>query len=148
MIVPRNPVPDLLKRFVRTPYKLIAKGAIVETNDLDLLEQFEIGIGSAKLATVAPNFRIRVVRDPEAPTGSRQVHNYSSEAMCVLQVGEGTVIMVDLEERRVFAFLASDISNEQFAHLYLPLAVSQARQSAEANAIGTVTGMSLCPAQP
>ncbi len=128
MIVPRNPVPDLLKRFVRTPYKLIAKSATVETNDLDLLEQFEIGNGSVRLADIAPNFSVRAIRDAAAPTGSERIEMFCEEAICVLLVGEGTVIMVDREERRVFAFLASDISNERFAHVLLPLAVTHTCQ--------------------
>ena len=148
MIIPRNPVPDLLKRFVRTPYKLIAKGAIVETNDLDLLEQFEIGNGSARLATIAPNFHIRVIRDSGAPTGSNRVEVFSEDEVCVLLVGDGTVIMVDHEERRVYAFLASDISNEQFAQVYLPLAINHFSQADRSEEIVSVTEMPLYRAAP
>ena len=124
MIATRSAVPDLLKRFVPTPYKLIARGATVETNDLELLEQFEINDNSVRLATLTPNFHMRVIRDATAPADSNSVRMLCQAPVCLLLVGSGTIIMVDREFRKVFAFLASDVSNERFAHLYLPLAMT------------------------
>jgi hypothetical protein len=120
----RNPVPDLLKRHVPTPYKLIAKDASLETNDPDILEQFEIGNGSVRLAEVAPNFHLRIVRDETASTGSGELQVLREGMVCVLLVGEGSVIMVDREHHKVFGFLAPDLSNERFAQVYLPLAIN------------------------
>jgi hypothetical protein len=128
MTTPRTPVPDLLKRFVPTPYKLIAQGFVVETNDLDLLEQFDQRTHLDALAPIARNFHIRVIRDATAPSASEAIRAICTGKVCALLVGMGTIILVDRELRRVFSFVASNISQELFANTYLPMAIRHAER--------------------
>jgi hypothetical protein len=129
MSTPRTAVPDLLKRFVPTRYKLIARGTVVETNDIDLLEQFDIGRGTERLSAMAPEYRIRVVRDTSATAGSDDARVMCTEQVCLLTVGTGTIIMVDREQKCVFTFLARNVTNRQFANIYLPMAMEHARSN-------------------
>jgi hypothetical protein len=126
MTPPPTPVPDLLKRFTATPYKLIAQGFVVETNDLDLLEQFDQRAELDALAAIARNFHIRVVRESELASSSEEIRAICTDSVCAVLVGMGTIIMVDREQRRVLSFVASNISQQRFAHTYLPMAIHHA----------------------
>jgi hypothetical protein len=122
----RTPVPDLLNRFVATPYKLISQGFVVETNDLDLLEQFDHRSGLHALAEIAPQFHIRVIRETEAPKSDEEMRVICTESVCIVLVGMGTIIMVDREQHRVLSFVAPGVPEQRFAHFYLPLALNHA----------------------
>ena len=54
---PREPVPDLLKRFVETPFRC-AGDYIVESNDSSIVEQ----LGETGLR-IPSGFRLRVIRE-------------------------------------------------------------------------------------
>lgn len=137
MSSPRSVVPDLLKRFVPTRYKLIARGTVVETNDIDLLEQFDIGRGTERLSAMAPEYHIRVVRDVSAVAGTDEARVMCTEQVCLVTVGTGTIIMVDREQKTVFTFLARNVTNRQFANVYLPMAMDHAHSN-HVHAIETV----------
>ncbi len=118
----RRPVPDLVKRFVPTPYKLIAQGSTLETNDLDLLNHFEAGtnIGSLTL-----DFQVRVIRETCGDAELGEIRQCRDGDLSLLMVGNGTVTMVDRRQRRVYAFLSPNVTNHQFAYIYLPMAMEQ-----------------------
>ena len=121
------PPPDLLKRFVATPFKFIAHGFTIETNDLDLLEQFDQRDQLNAFAAVASDFRIRVIREATDPANaSEEVRTICAESSCAVLVGMDTIILVDREQRRVFAFVARDLPQERFAHQLLPSAIRHA----------------------
>ncbi len=126
MTPPRTTVPDLLQRFTATPYKLIAQGFVVETNDLDLLEQFDQRAELDALAAIARNFHIRVIREKDLRSSSEEIRTICTDSVCAVLVGLGTIIMVDREQRRVLSFVASNISQQRFAHTYLPMAIHHA----------------------
>lgn len=142
MTPPRTPVPDLLNRFAATPYKLIAQGFLVETNDLDMLEQFDQRTQLDALAAIARNFHIRVIRDADAPSAGEETRAICTEAVCAVLVGMGTIIMVDREQRRVLSFVASSVSQKRFAHVYLPMAIHHAESHHHPV---LETAQSLCP---
>jgi hypothetical protein len=126
MTPPRTPVPDLLKRFVATPYKLIAQGFAVETNDLDLLEQFDQRAELDALAAIARNWHIRVIRESDLAGAGEQIRAICTESVCAVLVGIGTIIMIDREQRQVISFLSSNIPRRHFVQTYLPLAIHHA----------------------
>lgn len=123
---PRTAVPDLLKRFVATPYKLIAQGFVLETNDIELLEAFDLRDQLDAFAAIARDFNIRVVRDSAAPTEREETRTVCGESVCAVLVGMGTIIMVDREQRRVLSFVAPNISRMDIVQTYLPMAIMHA----------------------
>ncbi|HEY3930546.1 MAG TPA: hypothetical protein VGL89_19390 [Candidatus Koribacter sp.] len=99
----RTGPPDLLRRFVPTPYKLIHGTTTFETNDLELLD----AIDCQAIPEEARHFAIRIVRDTCADAlHERRV--FESDRLCLISIGSYTLFIVDSEEQRVFAFLASD----------------------------------------
>ncbi len=99
----RNAPPDLLRRFVPTPFKLIAGSTVLETNDLDLLEEFD---GHA-IPPEARNFTIHVVRDICFSTSSEK-RLFESGHLRLLTIGLHTMFLVDRKQRRSYVFLASN----------------------------------------
>lgn len=126
MTFPPDPVPDLLNRFVPTPYKMIAQGFSVETNDLDLLEQFDDRDRLHALTKIAPGFHFRMIREARCLQGSDEVRVMCAESVCVVTIGLGTIIMVDRKLHRLLSFVAADISEKQLIHSYLPMALQHA----------------------
>jgi hypothetical protein len=120
MTIPRSPVPDLLKRFVPTSYKFAAKGVVIETNDLDLLEMFDDPLA---LSEFKSGFQIRIIREPAAQVASEALCVLQTEELAVLLFGSGTRILVDREQQRIFAFVTPDVTNENLVTSYLPLAM-------------------------
>jgi hypothetical protein len=116
----RSPVPDLLMRFAPTPYRLISKGAVIETNDLEILDQFDGRYGVTTLAAMVPNLHVRIVRDAAAPDTSDEVQVLEFGPLKVLTIGTGSVLWFDREMHRLFAFVSSQVSARALveAHLF------------------------------
>lgn len=118
----RNPVPDLLHRHVATPHKLIVNGIAIETNDPDMID--ELANASGFEPALAPNLHIRIIRELSGPTGiPNDLRIFRADPLCLVLVGDGTMIMVDSEQRCVFAFVMPDVTNNYFAQVCLPLAL-------------------------
>ena len=115
----RPPVPDLLMRFTPTPYRLISKGIVIETNDLDILDQFEGPYGTAALAVTVPELHLRVVRDPAAADLAGEVQTLEFDALRVTTAGAGTALLFDREQRKIFAFVASDVPPRTLVESFL-----------------------------
>ncbi|HEX8926551.1 MAG TPA: hypothetical protein VF786_12205 [Terriglobales bacterium] len=99
----RNPAPDLLRRFVPTPFKLIAGSTVLETNDLDMLDALD----GHTIPAGARDFTIHIVRDTCSSTSTEQ-RLFESGHLRLLTIGLHTMFLVDRKRRRSYAFLASD----------------------------------------
>lgn len=128
MSLPRSSVPDLLKRFVPTSFKLIARGCVIETNDVDILEEFD-----DPSATIPAGFHIRIVRDDETVNLRSDVRLACTLKACLL-LSEGTIVMVDRERQSVFGFVSPNTAAKEFVQHLLPLALDHAHLSTAATA--------------
>lgn len=118
----RNPVPDLLHRHVPTPHKLAANGIAIETNDADMLNELQSISGSDP--RLASKVYIRIIREISGPAGTPNgLRILRVGPLCLVLVGNGTMIMADSEQRCVFAFVTPDVTNNYFAQVCLPLAL-------------------------
>ena len=115
---PREPVPDLLKRFVPTSFKLIAKGYSIDTNDVGLLDSLE-----QSSVQVPAGYHLRLVRDDEIFWAAPSTRTSCTRTSCLI-LNMGTVIMVDRERRYVFAFVSPETTAESFARDLLPSALN------------------------
>ena len=123
MNVLRNAPPDLLRRFVPTPFKWIAASTVLETNDLELLE----AIDGRAILSLAPDFTFRIVRDTCGDTGSEQ-RIFDSGCLRLVTIGFRTLFLVDRSQRRSYAFLARDFPAARVSEaLRLALHVEQPR---------------------
>ena len=115
----RLPVPDLLMRFAPTPYRLISKGLVIETNDLDILDQFDGPNGVVPLLSSIPNLHIRIVRDASVSEISGEVQASEFGPLRVVTIGTGTVLFFDRELHRLFGFVASRVPAHTLVESYL-----------------------------
>jgi hypothetical protein len=124
----RNPVPDLLHRYVATPHKLIVNGIAIETNDPDMID--ELANVSRLKSSLGSNLRIRIIRELSGPTGIRNdLRIFRADPLCLVLVGNGTMIMADSEQKCVFAFVTPEVTNRYFAEVCLPLALRSMQNS-------------------
>ena len=112
---PREPVPDLLKRFVPTPFKRVTSGLTIESNDVSLLDAFDA------VQAEPFGYKIRIVREGAFPP----IHSTTvacTDATCLL-VSSDAVIVVDREHKVAFVFVASGVLPESLAQELLPAAL-------------------------
>jgi hypothetical protein len=122
-----NEVPDLLQRFVPTPYnaliKLFDTAISFQCNDKELIASLEQA-GAKNRGT--PSLAARLVRDYAAPSGGLDITVISTSPVATIMVGAGTVLAVDLEHREIFGFIAASVSAEDFINTVLPVALETA----------------------
>lgn len=121
-----NPlVPDLLRRFVRTPHisSFCIGGTWVrlETNDLTLTSTIQSMTAGCETENRGEVSHWKLIRDEQAPCGGREVTVLSSEPIGTLLLGFGTVIAVDRERREILGFIAPDVTGRVFMAIVLPL---------------------------
>jgi hypothetical protein len=137
-------VPDLLRRFVATPYSStfsIGNAFVVlETNDISLSRAIQREIPQLVARTSEQFERYeywKLIRDETAPRGGSDISVLSSAPLETLLVGNGTIIAVDRERQEVLGFVAPDITAARFATRVLPLVLRllHAGSSREASAL-------------
>jgi hypothetical protein len=124
-------VPDLLRRFVETPYaaSFVSGDANVriESNEMAIITEIHSAITLHNdLETEVSYWRL--IRDEAAPCDGKELTILSSGPLSTLLLGTGTVIAVDHERGEVLGFLASDVSAEEFVRVLLPLVIRLSQQ--------------------
>lgn len=123
-------VPDLLRRFVPTP--LVSTFCTrdvrmrLETNDPLIITAMQSATVPGSLENGDLSFW-KLIRDDEAPHGSRKVTILSSGPLSSLLVDAGTVIVIDRELREVLGFLGPDVSAREFLVILYPIIVKLLR---------------------
>jgi hypothetical protein len=118
----REPVPDLLHRFVETRHTLLVSGLKIETNDQELLTAIEEAQVSRNMVEWAQGYRFKLIREHADPSASHEVVRVDAGEVCTLTVGMTTIIMVDRDQRLVLSFIGG-ISLSDYFRIYLPLAL-------------------------
>jgi hypothetical protein len=132
-------VPDLLHRFVETPYAVTLTSdnvtVKIEANEFALISKmhlaivfwhrFENGILTWKL-----------IRDEAAPCSEKELTILSADPLNILLAGTGTVIAIDRELREVLGFIAPNVSNDEFVTTLLPIVLKLSHLNVTANTLG------------
>ena len=114
--------PDLLRRFVPTPY-VFSKCAgsnrlIVESNDL------EIALSVRRAGIVYHNrpggLLCKLIRDMAGPVDGSERIVVSDGALRVLYLGRGTILIHDQERSELFGFIARNVKVEELTSSLLP----------------------------
>jgi len=116
-------VPDLLRRFVTTPFRCeFDVGAIrvhLESNDQGI-------VAAASALTVMPIaaerqvYAWKLIRDPELSTHCAISVLVSDDLFTVLR-GDGVSIVLDQQRREVIGFVAADVGKRELQTKLLPL---------------------------
>ncbi len=116
--------PDLLRRFVPTPY-VFSKGVgpsrlIVESNDL------EIALSVRRAGIVYRNrnrpgrLLCKLIRDVAGPVDGSGITIVSDGAIRVLYLGRGTILIHDHERSELFGFIARNVKVEELTSSLIP----------------------------
>jgi hypothetical protein len=128
--------PDLLRRFVATPY-VFRKGAgasqiCIESNDLELaLSVRQSSIIQLTGARVKGIF-YRLIRDMSGPMDSSEAVIISDGALRTLHVGRGTILIYDRERSELLGFISSNVKAQELVSSLLPMLLS-AQQEEQAD---------------
>jgi hypothetical protein len=132
-------VPDLLRRFVETPYAVsfTSDGATVriEANDFALVNKIhgaivlQNGFGAEILTW-------KLIRDEAIPCNGRGLTILSLGPLSVILAGTGTVIAIDRERREALGFIAANVSSDEFVTALLPIVLKLSHLSVTADTLG------------
>ena len=125
-------VPDLLRRFVPAPHVCnVPAGESylrLETNDPSIVTAMR-GVASPSDDKGRAFYSWRLIRDDQTPRGGRKVTILTSGALSTLLLGVGTIVAVDRQQREVLGFIASDVSDQEFVTILLPLITKLSTES-------------------
>jgi hypothetical protein len=123
--------PDLLRRFVPTPFVFSVSGnsqqTHIESNDLD------IAIGIRRFA-ISSNYAgqdkilfCKVVRDITCCEDGSELLVLMNGAIRMLQRGSKTILIYDEERAELFGFVARDVKVELLVSFLIPAVLSAGR---------------------
>lgn len=118
-----NAVPDLLKRFVDTPFQGIARvgndDVVVRSNDPEIIEALQWG----EITTGARrhSFVWKLVRDKDALSDSHETMSLANGAVVIARVGSACLAGIDYGRNELIAFLGSSCNSSSLQETVLPL---------------------------
>jgi hypothetical protein len=139
--------PDLLRRFVPTPFRAIYRisgvPVLVQTNDIALLPAFPL-----EGNFVAPDeklFEWKLVRDADVREPLEAPVALNCRQLEVVQMGPGCLLALDEEQRELLGFIGAGIDGNTYQEFLIPfMHAMTARMSAaylHANAAHGATGL-------
>jgi hypothetical protein len=124
---PRHP--DLLRRFVATPYVFTKSdgpnGICIESNDL------EIALGVRHSDVPQPHGDqagvrfCKLIRDVTGPVGGSEMSIVSCGRLRVLRRGIGTILIHDLETSELLGFISPDVKTQELISSLIPALLNQ-----------------------
>jgi hypothetical protein len=105
--------PDLLRRFVPTPY-IFHKGEgpnriRVESNDLEIALSIRNSLSPQSLENRAGGLFCRLIRDTDGPVGGTEISIVTDGALRVLHLGQETVLIHDVERFELLGFVSPSV---------------------------------------
>jgi hypothetical protein len=131
--------PDLLQRFVPTPHTLRFRiedlWVCLETNDPAIVAAMRTTEAAPSgVADSAFSYLWKIVRDQQARGDGQEITVLSSGALSTVLRGTHTIIAIDRQVGEVLAFIATDVSAEEFATRLVPIILGLSRQGPPAPA--------------
>jgi hypothetical protein len=116
--------PDLLRRFVPTPY-IFSKGdgpsrLCVESNDLEIALSVRDSSILERQGNRAGGLLCKVIRDMAAPVDGSEVSIVSDGALRILRLGRGTILIHDLERSELLGFVSPNVKAKELASSLIP----------------------------
>ena len=116
--------PDLLRRFVATPFVFCSgEGAnqiCIQSNDLEIALSIRRSC-KAQLPPDSPNVLTwKFIRDVAASTKVAQISTITDGSLRMLHFGTGTILIHDREKAEVFGFISAEVKADQLVSSLLP----------------------------
>lgn len=133
-------IPDLLRRFVGTPYAVsFVSGEAtirIESNEFAIVNKLH-GAMVVQQGFETELSTWKLIRDEAAPCDEKELTLMSAGALTLLMSGTGTVIAVDRDRREVLGFLAPNVSADEFVTALLPIILKLSQQGVAATSVET-----------
>jgi hypothetical protein len=116
--------PDLLRRFVATPYtfrKYDGENRIcVESNDLEIaLSARRSGI-IQRQGSRTGGLHCKLIRDMAGPVDSSEISIISDGTLQILRLGRGTILIHDLERSELLGFISPNVKAKELVSSLIP----------------------------
>jgi hypothetical protein len=113
--------PDLLRRFVATPYIFSkyngANPICVASNDLEIaLSVRRSGIIQCR----ADGLLCKLIRDMTAPVDGSKISVVSNGTLRILQLGRGTILIYDHERSELLGFISRNVKAQELVSSLIP----------------------------
>lgn len=120
-----GPVPDPLLRFVETPYAVAISypdgELLIESNDSAFTQELAAHFRGTSSGAFPRDFEhIKVIVEHALTQGGEDLTRIDAELLHTLLRGTNTMLVHDSESRELLAFLAQDVSCEEFIERLLP----------------------------
>ena len=116
--------PDLLRRFVATPYvfrKGKAPGQIcIESNDLEIALSVRHSGVVQQAGVQAGGLLCRLIRDMTGPLSGSGMSILSCGPLRTLHFGIGTILIHDRERSELLGFISSDVKTQELVSSLIP----------------------------
>jgi hypothetical protein len=132
MTASESVIPDLLRRFVPTPYQcrvqLNGVDLDLHTNDSELISELSRPADHELVGCLKLSLSAKIVRDDDAPSDQSETIVLSSEAVVTILMGTGTILCLDCECRELLGFVAPHVSASDVVNSLLSLAIDLFRK--------------------
>jgi hypothetical protein len=116
--------PDLLRRFVPTPYVFsICEGAnrlLIESNDLEIALSVRRAGVVPRRANRDGGIACKLIRDIAGPVDDAEMTIVSNGALRILYLGRGTILIHDDERSELLGFIARNVKAEELVSWLIP----------------------------
>jgi hypothetical protein len=124
MIEEPCPHPDLLHRFVPTPY-VFSKGdgssvVCVQSNDLEIALGVRRSGIDEHYGKGSRGLFCKLIRDMAAPVDGSGISIISDGVLRVLQMGRGTILIHDSERSELLGFISRNVKTQELVSLLIP----------------------------
>jgi hypothetical protein len=116
--------PDLLRRFVPTPYVFSTcdspNRSFIESNDLEIALTVRRSDIFRRQNSRAGGVLCKLIRDLAAPVDGSEVTIISDGPLRVLCLGRGTILIRDLKSSELLGFIARDVRVQDLVSSLIP----------------------------
>jgi hypothetical protein len=116
--------PDLLRRFVATPYvfniRVGRQQLCIQSNDLEIALSIRRSCIAQRFKGGSDVLVWKLLRDTVAPEDGAQILTISDGVLRTLHLGIGTVLIYDRERAEVLGFISAAVKAQQLSSSLIP----------------------------
>jgi hypothetical protein len=117
--------PDLLRRFVPTPYVFRqfdgSNRLIVESNDLEIALGVRHSDAALRKGNRAGGLLCKFIRDMPGPMDDSEITIISDGVLRVLYLGQGTILIYDRERSELLGFVEGKVAAQELVSSLIPV---------------------------
>jgi hypothetical protein len=117
--------PDLLRRFVATPYvfnnSVEREQLCIQSNDLEIALSVRRSYITQRFKGGSAVSTWKLIRDTAASEDGAQILTISDGVLRTLHLGTGTILVYDRERAEVLGFISAAVKAQQLSSSLIPL---------------------------